>query len=817
MADFTPELQRANLQCYTGQGAFKFWCQMALPIVYDDSLSYYELLNKVVAYLNNTISDVATAETNIENINDTVEHNMDALLTAYNLLQGYVNDYFDNLDVQEEINNKLDEMATSGALTDLLAPLIPDLVTNWLTANVNPVGSAVVVDNSLTVSGAAADAKITGNKIANLANIESNQYQSSQSKNTAYSQPGTTWYTGSNRLVYPTLFTQGKTISQIQLYLFVGQATDSVIRFDFWQGFPNHYSIVKTFRFDIPAKSGEGWRFFNIDYVCAADTRISVFVESGTAKFQISQNTQQEQGCYVITNSTDDNITILSFGNLNAATSIGGSVAVIDSDAFPTCKVLNSGNYGTLLPYSSTTNLPSFDDVKVNVAYAIVKNPSGMNITGYPSTGFLGAQNLFISIVQTPGSHTSGDLQIMRDRNNVTVTRTWSGTAWSDWIFSPRTLVLSASNYRQYLPTVWVEAENRYVGTLDDITENSNIVISYTPTQPAGDPMTIISYPASGFNGAQNLLSTYVHAAGTHTVADLQILRNRNNETATRTWTGSEWSAWVYSPKSPSELNITVDSNLGFAAALKQANNSTAQNVTITVKAGTYDLAVELAEYFANLGSSDPITECVINRDCKIIFESGAEVVCNYSGNNTRVKQQFSIITTKAGSLTLINAKLIGSNIRYCVHDDHESNVNPYTNYYENCNMYLDNSADLSTGVFQFTNCIGNGLGIHGYIEVNGGVFISVPRPTADTRNGAKAALRFHNAGSSNTSALSHIVVKNAYLSSTVGVFSNGSSPLVTPVEVSGCRMVSAPVEGMSTGATIINMSVRAWNNEITN
>ena len=167
MADFTPELQRANLQGYTGQGAFRFWCQMALPIVYDDSLSYYELLNKVVVYLNNTISDVATAESNIENINDTVEHNTDALLTAYNLLQGYVNDYFDNLDVQEEINTKLDEMASSGALTDLLAPLIPDLVTNWLTAHVNPVGSAVVVDNSLTVSGAAADSKTVGIKFDN--------------------------------------------------------------------------------------------------------------------------------------------------------------------------------------------------------------------------------------------------------------------------------------------------------------------------------------------------------------------------------------------------------------------------------------------------------------------------------------------------------------------------------------------------------------------------------------------------------------------------------------------------------------------------
>ena len=39
---------------------------------------------------------------------------------------------------------------------------IPSIVTKWLTDNVDPVGSAVVVDTSLSISGAAADAKITG-------------------------------------------------------------------------------------------------------------------------------------------------------------------------------------------------------------------------------------------------------------------------------------------------------------------------------------------------------------------------------------------------------------------------------------------------------------------------------------------------------------------------------------------------------------------------------------------------------------------------------------------------------------------------------
>lgn len=37
---------------------FTFWCQKVLPLVYDNSLSYYELLCKVVEYLNRVIQQV---------------------------------------------------------------------------------------------------------------------------------------------------------------------------------------------------------------------------------------------------------------------------------------------------------------------------------------------------------------------------------------------------------------------------------------------------------------------------------------------------------------------------------------------------------------------------------------------------------------------------------------------------------------------------------------------------------------------------------------------------------------------------------------
>lgn len=97
-ADFTEELGN-----YKTLKPFRLWCQKVLPLVYDDSLSYYELLCKVVDYLNKTMEDVETLHGDVTN-----------LYTAYEKLQSYVNNYFSTLDVQEEINNKLDDMVNDG-------------------------------------------------------------------------------------------------------------------------------------------------------------------------------------------------------------------------------------------------------------------------------------------------------------------------------------------------------------------------------------------------------------------------------------------------------------------------------------------------------------------------------------------------------------------------------------------------------------------------------------------------------------------------------------------------------------------------------
>lgn len=85
---------------------FKRWVHKVLPAVYDESLSYYELLCKVIAKLNEVINQS----------NDVAE--------GLEQLKNYVDTYFDNLDIQEEINNKLDEMAESGELAEIIGQFL---------------------------------------------------------------------------------------------------------------------------------------------------------------------------------------------------------------------------------------------------------------------------------------------------------------------------------------------------------------------------------------------------------------------------------------------------------------------------------------------------------------------------------------------------------------------------------------------------------------------------------------------------------------------------------------------------------------------
>ena len=90
-----------NLGAYNNIGTFPYWCSKVLPTVYDDSLSYYELLCKVVNSLNELIKNHDTTIANIKELYD-----------AFVSLKEYVDEYFDNIDdslIKEVVDKWLEE------------------------------------------------------------------------------------------------------------------------------------------------------------------------------------------------------------------------------------------------------------------------------------------------------------------------------------------------------------------------------------------------------------------------------------------------------------------------------------------------------------------------------------------------------------------------------------------------------------------------------------------------------------------------------------------------------------------------------------
>lgn len=99
-----------------------------------DALTDYQLICKVVEYLNKCIETVNSSTEQIE-----------LLTNAFNQLKDYVDTYFDNLDVQDEINHKLDEMASDGTLEAIINNGIfqhLDVADNYIVTNTKTVDDA---------------------------------------------------------------------------------------------------------------------------------------------------------------------------------------------------------------------------------------------------------------------------------------------------------------------------------------------------------------------------------------------------------------------------------------------------------------------------------------------------------------------------------------------------------------------------------------------------------------------------------------------------------------------------------------------------
>ena len=86
----------------------------AIPTSYMESMTYYEMLEWLCKYLQDTV--IPAINTNAEAVEE-MQH-------LFLELKDYVDHYFDTLDIQSEVDAKLDEMVESGELAELIAQLL---------------------------------------------------------------------------------------------------------------------------------------------------------------------------------------------------------------------------------------------------------------------------------------------------------------------------------------------------------------------------------------------------------------------------------------------------------------------------------------------------------------------------------------------------------------------------------------------------------------------------------------------------------------------------------------------------------------------
>lgn len=113
-----------------------------------EGLSYYEILCKIHAKLNEVINLVNENESNIGAFTQNMTEKYNRLLKAWEDTKKWIDSYFDNLDVQEEINNKLEDMIQSGELEDIIfnffqINLIFNTVADMKASNTLQVGQKV--------------------------------------------------------------------------------------------------------------------------------------------------------------------------------------------------------------------------------------------------------------------------------------------------------------------------------------------------------------------------------------------------------------------------------------------------------------------------------------------------------------------------------------------------------------------------------------------------------------------------------------------------------------------------------------------------
>lgn len=123
-----------------------------LPTAFTESMTYYEALAYFVKYLEETV---------IPAVNQNAEATKE-LQRLFIELKSYVDSYFDNLDVQQEINNKLDAMVVDGTMERIINQEIFGELDTRVTNNTTAISELTTTVNTHSSSIASIEQRLSG-------------------------------------------------------------------------------------------------------------------------------------------------------------------------------------------------------------------------------------------------------------------------------------------------------------------------------------------------------------------------------------------------------------------------------------------------------------------------------------------------------------------------------------------------------------------------------------------------------------------------------------------------------------------------------
>ena len=126
-ANFDPILKKCD-----GIPYLRFWCQKVLPAVYDQSLSYYELLCKLAAFLNKMVEELEKMQDNIDDLHKAYKDLQDWVNAEIARFEAHMEQHFD--DLTRELWNRFEEYKNNTNTT--LQQWFNDYATNT-TNNLN--------------------------------------------------------------------------------------------------------------------------------------------------------------------------------------------------------------------------------------------------------------------------------------------------------------------------------------------------------------------------------------------------------------------------------------------------------------------------------------------------------------------------------------------------------------------------------------------------------------------------------------------------------------------------------------------------------